>query len=1535
MNLKQKLLLLMLLSLIAIIVGIISTESLFKNQHVFEDTNTLDCERCHEDIWNEINSDSTMPHYQKNCTDCHQHTSVFTAGKEHAAVGAIECQACHSNSVRESGSPGGTEGFNYSTNEAHRLLYDYALTDSLMAGANEACVACHTRYDLSITYKKPNFREFYVDYGTQTFDGGYLNSTPDRLVVPGSANITNFVNADDIYWRDVNGDSDWDPNEDIFRDEGSGTYDAADTVLYVGNNSKDSYGSAVEFGTDQEIFYLDSDHDGQYDYSTGTEEPLFYVGIDGGSVADNSTLLSTHVALSPYDGIIWVTDAILLSNTNYYFLDNATGTPGTYDPGEPIILDNGDGIIERGILNGAGSPDIVITSGYPDLRSFVASDKVTFNDTNSDSTWNVNEDIVFDSDDDNLFDYYGSIFDYTLYQGASFDVSHGGILTDMSSNLKYIDSDHSGNYTLGEPIVISANLILESTDEILLRNDDIYNNGSKTFGLWDFDLNRFTAEFYIDNNNNGIYDDGEAIIRETYRIYNLTFTGEKTTSIIITESTSSAGLHVYRSGSKIWDVGTGESFCGDSNLGCHQDVFYSINDNFGGGHYTNSTLSGHLESSECSFCHRNSKQIDPDNDHYDSINGSWHSAKRVSCAFEDGCHSTMFQGGLMQEVFEEIEQVNLSYRGDICWSCHRGDFDWSDPTGKIFRVYVEDDSAYQQVMIDSATVYAPTNYANCVCHDDTLANVPNVPWGSGKYVDHSTASANNYDQCTKCHLEWADPHNDSHSIDMDWSQWEFENLGIPSGFCNTTCHYSVNDARPKYIDTNTTWMTIEYSNWINNGARHTYSAVLGGDGSTVGSVNCTICHNTHSTVPSCDRSGCHLDSGAISNKRDVPSSHATTPGIINSDRFPCGRSLCHNGGAHDPQPPGCHGTGGDGGCEPNTNAHPKHIDSSYYYDFLCTECHYDSGVGYNGGQGTFGGSLHNNGAVNVGFDSTTNGNATFGGVLTGVNAPSYAGSGGSCDNTYCHSNGYNISSSGVTSGYLSFTTPGWNSSTSSACGMCHGAPNYYNGTAWRELGGSETSNSPTHLKHTKNYGGIYATRYLYWVDATPSGSQTPPYGWVDSIYDPGEAVIQDLNNNRMLDYGVLNGGNDQSANPPQSPDKVLVNGTADLTDFVSADGVWFWDANTDSNWDRDEDIYVETGGGGNAADEYNPGKGDYLIYIGTSQDITADDNTNTVDLTTDTSDPVMYLDSDHDNVYDNWYNSGLTTYSGVEEPLIYVQSNKATGANLDSSDEVLNNTAQYLYYYVDFNRWYSFDCSECHYNNAPTSGYGTYGTSKHVDMSKDIAFDWTTNGIASKKGVYGTQVNASGSWDPVASTCYGIWCHSDAFERDDTDQSPAGNGLPDWSGTGIYDDSANYDYHTVKPNWTDKSRTTVFCGSCHYSWDKPGNVSGTIDDRPNTGAHRKISQHTGASQFGWHSDSDAALCMECHWRYDTYGGSNQNQWWRPYGSPQHVDASVWIWPASTPDGAGLFGPLSESQGYTSGCHNTWPGNWQAGYPGGC
>ena len=591
------------------------------------------------------------------------------------------------------------------------------------------------------------------------------------------------------------------------------------------------------------------------------------------------------------------------------------------------------------------------------------------------------------------------------------------------------------------------------------------------------------------------------------------------------------------------------------------------------------------------------------------------------------------------------------------------------------------------------------------------------------------------------------------------------------------------------------------------------------------------------------------------------------------------------------------------------------------YVFNCSECHYSAGTSAAGWyDSTYGSILHVDGKIDVAFNVSANGIASYGNTL----APVYNGD-DTCDNVYCHSNGN-------AAGFITYNTPAWNSGTPITCGECHGMPNYDPGTD-RELGGTTTGNSYVHLKHVRNWDGLYPTRDLFWADNTGNPADiTPPFGWQDSDYDVGEAILQDLNGNRMLDYGILNGGNNQGANPPQSPDNVYTSGTADLRDFTANDNVYFYDSITANGvWDRNEDIYYEVDMDNDGT--FDVADDDILLYIGTAQDI-ADGNAGTQMI----DDVIMYLDSDHDEVYDCWWDTGVQAagdvgitgeFSGFEEALVYVgAAGKATGDSITDTDEVLEPAAdELIFWYFDWNTWYDYDCSECHNSTtAPTAGYGTYGTISHVDMVFDVAFDGSVNGVAA---FFNSTIGSDpGAWDSTNKECYGIWCHSDGVLND------ADDGFPDWSGTGIFDGLPANDYHTVKPRWTDTTRTTVNCGSCHYGWDKPTDMAGT--DKPNTNAHRLTTQHSDADNFYWHDGNDVTPCQECHWRYDTFGTANENQWWRPYGSVQHVDGSIWCYPKTSPNVAGIFGPLSGDNTYETGCHRAGGlGDWTGGYGTGC
>ena len=112
----------------------------FQGQHYFIAGANVDCIKCHADVAQELSSGQV--HSTFACRDCH--VSVpRTKGYQFHAAALVECLACHD----------GTQGPDVlhgrypvnGTDSAHWPFVKGANeTLGLLAGANEACIACHT-----------------------------------------------------------------------------------------------------------------------------------------------------------------------------------------------------------------------------------------------------------------------------------------------------------------------------------------------------------------------------------------------------------------------------------------------------------------------------------------------------------------------------------------------------------------------------------------------------------------------------------------------------------------------------------------------------------------------------------------------------------------------------------------------------------------------------------------------------------------------------------------------------------------------------------------------------------------------------------------------------------------------------------------------------------------------------------------------------------------------------------------------------------------------------------------------------------------------------------------------------------------------------------------------------------------------------------------------------------------------------------------------------------------------------------------------
>lgn len=159
--------------------------SLFAGQHTFDKGANVSCQKCHQDIYDEMNGNglygnstahANVPEL-KTCTGCHRTGNIsnipvgkYTDGSgtynysgtfnqsvgaqgAHAAV-TMECAGCHT------GVP--AELMNYS--EAHGAFYNESITNStspsgknngtILKGANEACVGCHTHTNIKAAWRR-------------------------------------------------------------------------------------------------------------------------------------------------------------------------------------------------------------------------------------------------------------------------------------------------------------------------------------------------------------------------------------------------------------------------------------------------------------------------------------------------------------------------------------------------------------------------------------------------------------------------------------------------------------------------------------------------------------------------------------------------------------------------------------------------------------------------------------------------------------------------------------------------------------------------------------------------------------------------------------------------------------------------------------------------------------------------------------------------------------------------------------------------------------------------------------------------------------------------------------------------------------------------------------------------------------------------------------------------------------------------------------------------------------------------------------
>jgi hypothetical protein len=252
-----------------------STMSLFAGQHVWYDLsagiNDVPCGKCHADVAEEMQSGVNGAHRNVTCAMCHRtpfNNYIYgsgegdgsTPGKEAHAAAVIECMACHGIyhdtgpgnhhgpstppeyeecgrchgghgvwgpsrgepdfisaggfGIEDPTNPGhNTTDEDTGENAAHKKFVLDAMNDTTMAGANEACLACHTMIGVKINWTHARILEFDIGIGgLMTTETGVHNWTMSEWSVNGTANATVWGNTTGAggtsYWDEWPGDVD-------------------------------------------------------------------------------------------------------------------------------------------------------------------------------------------------------------------------------------------------------------------------------------------------------------------------------------------------------------------------------------------------------------------------------------------------------------------------------------------------------------------------------------------------------------------------------------------------------------------------------------------------------------------------------------------------------------------------------------------------------------------------------------------------------------------------------------------------------------------------------------------------------------------------------------------------------------------------------------------------------------------------------------------------------------------------------------------------------------------------------------------------------------------------------------------------------------------------------------------------------------------------------------------------------------------------------------------------------------------------------
>lgn len=187
------------------------TLALFSGQHNWYDTKgtnpadptAIPCKKCHGDIQAELDQPGypNEQHRSQDCKGCHIITAPSKRGLTYGgpvdnsfhAAAAPMCLDCHDGSVG-----GDARSILTGPAEVHKPFVSQAnsTTNSMLMGANEACIGCHTHVAVNINWTKAYMMSFNVSEYVSTDLNGITthNWTVGNFSIKGTAKIDTYGN---------------------------------------------------------------------------------------------------------------------------------------------------------------------------------------------------------------------------------------------------------------------------------------------------------------------------------------------------------------------------------------------------------------------------------------------------------------------------------------------------------------------------------------------------------------------------------------------------------------------------------------------------------------------------------------------------------------------------------------------------------------------------------------------------------------------------------------------------------------------------------------------------------------------------------------------------------------------------------------------------------------------------------------------------------------------------------------------------------------------------------------------------------------------------------------------------------------------------------------------------------------------------------------------------------------------------------------------------------------------------------------------